>query len=84
MGDTLLLTPSRDFIVNLVLGFCFHLMGTAYSLASCRVVLFQVFKVSCSFKKRARRCVWGWGMETEKDCRKQVVLSLQRLVYFHR
>lgn len=28
-GDTLLLTLSRDFIVNLVLGFCFHLMGMA-------------------------------------------------------
>lgn len=82
MGDALLLTLSRDFIVNLVPGFCFHLMGTAYPLAGCRVVLFQVFKFLALLKSERERCVWGWGMETGKDSRKQVVLPLHRLVHF--
>lgn len=60
-GDALLGTPSRDFIVNVAPGFCFHLVGTACPLASGREGAVSSFQVSRSFEKRARRGAWGGG-----------------------
>ena len=79
------LTLSRDFIVNLLLGFCSLLLGAASSrLASRGLVPLQVCKVSRSLKRERESVFGGGGWRPGQDCRKRVELSLQPPVYFPR